>query len=191
MSRDKKSILDFFKISDLGDDEDEFEDDLFDDDDEDDDYVKPSFSQKKTSAPEKTYRSQTASASYQTTRQTQTRTGGAGNKLVDINSRPRTESAYNRGDVFVIKPLDINDAQTIAKYLKTGLTIVINLEGVELTAAQRIIDFVGGSCYALDGSINAISANIFIAAPNTTEVSGDLREEILNSSNISPQLNGY
>ena len=68
---------------------------------------------------------------------------------------------------------------------------MVNMEGVELAPAQRIIDFIGGACYAIDGTLQAISANIFIAAPNTIEVSGDLREEILNESTVSPQLGRF
>ena len=72
--------------------------------------------------------------------------------------------------------------------LKEGRTVVINLEGVELTVAQRSIDFVGGATYAINGSLQAVSNNIFIAAPDSIEVSGDLKSEIMNENTISPQL---
>ena len=48
-------------------------------------------------------------------------------------------------EVYVIKPQDFAEAQTAADLLKEGRTVVINLEGVELTVAQRSIDFVGGA----------------------------------------------
>jgi hypothetical protein len=54
-----------------------------------------------------------------------------------------------------------------------------------------IIDFIGGACYALDGSLQAISANIFIAAPMNVDVTGDLRDEILNESTLSPELAAF
>ena len=50
-------------------------------------------------------------------------------------------------EVYVIKPQDFAEAQTAADLLKEGRTVVINLEGVELTVAQRSIDFVGGATY--------------------------------------------
>ena len=59
---------------------------------------------------------------------------------------------------------------------------MINLEGVELTVAQRSIDFVGGATYAINGSLQAVSNNIFIAAPDSIEVSGDLKSEIMNEN---------
>ena len=67
--------------------------------------------------------------------------------------------------VKVIKPQEFNEAQLVAEYLKDGKTIVVNLEGIEISQAQRIIDFIGGASFAVDGSLKAISNNIFIVAP--------------------------
>lgn len=208
----KKSFLDFFKMKDL-DDDDEFDDDLFDEDDDDDedDYMpsKPpkksaSFGQRSTAAkPQQvtsrqssyadsgqasSYRNQAQQPSYG---QRQSKPA-SNNKLVDFNTgRQHSESYRGRSEVYVIRPQEINEAQTVTDFLKRGKTIVINMEGVEIPSAQRIIDFIGGACYALDGSLQAISANIFIAAPNNIEVTGDLREEILNESTVSPELGRF
>ena len=91
-------------------------------------------------------------------------------------------------EVFVIKPQEFDDAQTVVDFLKRGKAIVINMEGLQLEPAQRIIDFIGGACYGIEGDLKAISANIFIAVPNSIEVTGDLREEILTSTSVSPLL---
>lgn len=211
----KKSFLDFFKMKDL--DDDEFDDDLFDDDDddedEDDDYVpaKPAkksqnIGSRRTSAEKSqpvsrqnsysgvsqtsTYKGQTQTAAYNSAKAA--RPAASSSKLVDFNSgRQQSESYRGRSEVYVIKPQEINEAQTVTDFLRRGKTIVINMEGVELAPAQRIIDFIGGACYALEGTLQAISANIFIAAPNNIEVTGDLREEILNESTVSPELGRY
>ena len=74
----------------------------------------------------------------------------------------------------------------IIDHLKGGQAIVINMEGMELSTAQRIIDFIAGAC-----SLQAISGNIFIAAPADIYVSGDLREELLNDAFLSPELGKY
>jgi len=142
------------------------------------------------------YRQASQSTAYSSTRQQQTRPAtnyGNNNKLVDFNNnkQQRSESYRGKSEVYVIKPHEISESQTVTDFLKEGKTIVINMEGLELAPAQRIIDFIGGACYALNGSLQAISANIFIAAPNSIEVSGDLREEILNESTVSPQLGRY
>lgn len=203
----KRSFLDFFKMKDL-DDEDEFEDDLFDEDDEDD-FVpskpaKNSFS--KSKSVDKTpsysrganYSASQVQASARAAQSQQSSYASArpqsrpqNNNLVDFNKQQRTNSYRGGSEVYVIKPQEISESQTVADFLNSGKTIVINMEGLELAPAQRIIDFIGGACYAIGGSLQAISANIFIAAPSSIEVSGDLREEILNETTVSPQLGKY
>ncbi len=211
----KRGFLDFFKVKDL-DDEDEFDDDLFDEDedeDEDDEVSRPSrgFRRNKTApaasqpAPAKSssygssssYRSSSYSAgtsnyssgasNYGATRPTSYGTQAASNKLVDFNA-PRPKRAPSSSEVYVIRPTDLSDAQTIADFLNGGMTIVINMEGIELTLAQRIIDIVFGAVYSMGGSLNPISNNIFIAAPNNIEVTGDFRNEILSQTGGSPLL---
>ena len=176
-------FMDFLKLSDP---EEDFDDDLFEDDDydEDEDFYeeKPRKSRVKT---RNSYEEDDLD-DYEP-RRTKQRPAKTSNpsKLVSINSRSSNRSS---NQVYVIKPQEFNEAQRVTDYLKEGKTIVINMEGIEVHAAQRIIDFIGGACYALDGSLQAISANIFIAAPRNIDVTGDLRDELLNESMISPEL---
>ncbi len=200
----KRSFLDFFKMKDL-DDEDEFEDDLFDEDDEDD-FVPakpaknksvdktPSYSRGANYSASQVQASARAAQSQQSSyAPSRTQSRPQSNNLVDFNNNKQQRSNSYRGasEVYVIKPQEISESQTVADFLNAGKTIVINMEGLELAPAQRIIDFIGGACYAIGGSLQAISANIFIAAPSSIEVSGDLREEILNETTVSPQLGKY
>ncbi|MEE1229148.1 MAG: cell division protein SepF [Lachnospiraceae bacterium] len=91
-------------------------------------------------------------------------------------------------EVKVIKPQEFNEAQIVAEYLKEGKTTIVNLEGIEIGQAQRIIDFIGGASFAVDGTLKAISNNIFIVAPTNIEVTGDLRDEIVSDDVLSPEL---
>ena len=102
------------------------------------------------------------------------------------NAHMEKKSPYKpSSEVYVIKPVEIDDAQTVVDFLTKGRAIVVNMEGLALEPAQRIIDFIGGACYGINGELKAISSNIFIAVPSNMEVSGDLREEILTSPNLS------
>ncbi len=191
----KKSFLDYFKLNDSGDD---FDDDLFDEDDIDDeddfDDYEPKAVQTTKASP---YQSQKASYSAATAQPAQKKqkvvkqsrnSSSNNNKLVSINS---SRAQYSSQHVYVIKPDEFDDAQMIIDHLRSGQAIVINMEGIELPTAQRIIDFIAGACYAVDGSLQAISGNIFIAAPNDIYVSGDLREEILGDSSLTSQFDRY
>lgn len=110
----------------------------------------------------------------------------ADNRVIPFHGR-REEGEI----VKVIKPQEFNEAQIVADFLKEGKTIVVNLEGIEISQAQRIIDFIGGATFAVDGSLKAISNNIFIVAPGNIEVSGDLRDEIISDSMLSPELGKF
>lgn len=113
-------------------------------------------------------------------RQTYTSRRTANNKVVSMNG--------HGVEVFVIKPQDFSESKVAADLLREGRTVVINMEGVGNPEAQRTIDFIGGACYAVDGTLQAISKNIFIAAPDNIEVNGDLRDEIMNDDMISPRI---
>lgn len=93
--------------------------------------------------------------------------------------------------VKVIRAQTFNEAQIVAEFLKEGKTIVVNLEGIEIGKAQRIIDFIGGASFAVDGSLKAISNNIFIVAPGNIEVTGDLRDELVSEDMLSPELTNF
>ena len=58
--------------------------------------------------------------------------------------------------------------------LKSRKPIVVNLESVEKNVARRIIDFLSGAVYALDGDIQKVSNGIFIIAPNNVNIMSDV-----------------
>ena len=89
--------------------------------------------------------------------------------------------------MYVIKPQEFNEAQRVTDYVKEGRTLGINMEGIEVHAAQRIIDFSSGSCYAISGSLQKISNFIFIITPADVDVSGDF-QEILNGAFDMPSV---
>ncbi len=176
-----KKFMDFLRLTDP---EDDYDDDLFDDDDDDDYYEPP-----KKKVRDQSYYDDEDDDDYapKKPKARQTKVSGP-SKLVSINSRNNNRSM---SQVYVIKPQEFNDAQKVTSYLKEGRTVVINMEGIEVRSAQRIIDFIGGACEALDGSLQGISEKIFIAAPHNIDVTGDLRDEILNEASLAPELTAF
>lgn len=188
MAKMTSKFMDFLKLS--PDDDDFDDDDLFNEEDDYEEYEKPKRAGK--TKPSRSYYDDDDDfeEDYVPKKAKPKASRATGpSKLVSINSRNNN----NRSSVTVrvIKPQEFNEAQKVTDYLKEGDSIVINMEGIEVHAAQRIIDFIGGACYALNGSLQAISANIFIAAPSNIDVTGDLRQEILNSSTLSPELTSF
>lgn len=101
----------------------------------------------------------------------------------------QNKKAGNGMEVCVIKPTSIEDAREITETLLANRTVVLNLEGLDVDVAQRIIDFTSGSCFAISGNLQKISHYIFIITPAIVDISGDF-QEILSGSFDVPINNG-
>lgn len=82
----------------------------------------------------------------------------------------RLHNSPNQMRVVVIQPESFEEARDITNHLKERKPIVINLEVVDKQVARRIIDFLSGAVYALDGDIQKISNGIFIIAPENVDI---------------------
>lgn len=78
-------------------------------------------------------------------------------------------------------PKDMKDAQRVCDDIIDGKTVVINLESVEYPLAQKIMDFISGAVYTLEGSIEKVSDHIFAIAPNEVEILSGSERSSLNS----------
>ncbi|MBQ8489281.1 MAG: cell division protein SepF [Pseudobutyrivibrio sp.] len=86
----------------------------------------------------------------------------------------RNKSKGTVMEVCVIKPSSFEDAREISETLLAERTVLLNMKGLDLGVAQRIIDFTCGTCYAIDGNLQRIEDYIFIITPAGVELSGDL-----------------
>ncbi|WP_283680763.1 cell division protein SepF [Parablautia sp. Marseille-Q6255] len=90
--------------------------------------------------------------------------------------RPKRTAGGTGMEVCVIRPKSMEDAREITETLLEECTVVLNMEGLDLDIAQRIIDFASGSCYAIHGNLQKISNYIFIITPESVDISGDFQE---------------
>lgn len=72
--------------------------------------------------------------------------------------------------VIVIEPVNFDDAQKVADYLRKNQPVVINFEDTDSDVMKRIIDFVSGTIYALNGSLKKIGRSIIVAAPQNVDI---------------------
>lgn len=91
--------------------------------------------------------------------------GSAGGSTID-----NVVAAY-RMNVVVIEPQTFDDAQQVAVNLQKKKPVVLNFEKTEKSVANRIIDFISGTTYALGGDIKKISNNVILCAPHNVNVS--------------------
>jgi len=85
----------------------------------------------------------------------------------------RSAAPAKQAEVCMILPKGYENSSEIADILLQGKTVVLNMEGMNIDAAQRIIDFTSGACYTMGGNLQKISKKIFIATPSSVELSGD------------------
>lgn len=95
-------------------------------------------------------------------------------KITPMRSSKRQSQASNM-EVCVIKPSSMEDSREIADTLLDNSTVILNLEGIDVELAQRIIDFTSGACYALGGSLQKVSSYIFVLGPYNVDITGDLQ----------------
>lgn len=104
-------------------------------------------------------------------------------KVVPIRTTPKGL------EVCIMKPTSFEDSQIICDMLLTGRATVINLEGFDDKLAQRTMDFVSGSVYAISGKLHRISSCIFIVSPDNVDISGDYLDMIKDDNFDPPTFN--
>ena len=75
--------------------------------------------------------------------------------------------------MIVYHPVSYEDTQSIIDNLKNRKPVIVNMEELEIDCAQRILDFMAGAIYALNGTIYKISRGIFVVAPTNYDIIGN------------------
>ena len=83
--------------------------------------------------------------------------------------------------VVLVKPERFENASEIADHLKDKRTVVLNLESTHKDVARRLIDFLSGVTYGVEGKIKKVSANTYIITPYHVDFEGDLIDELENN----------
>lgn len=92
--------------------------------------------------------------------------------IVSIHSQKNVRVVLN-------EPRSYEETQEIADHLRSRRPVVVNLHRVRPDQATRIVDFLSGTVYALNGSISKIGPNIFLCTPDSVEIHGSI-SEIMN-----------
>lgn len=96
------------------------------------------------------------------------------NKVVNINATTQLQ-------VVLVKPDRFDLVSDIADHLRDKQAVVLNLESTNKDVARRLVDFLSGCAYALDGKIKKIAISTYLITPYNVDVVGDLVEELENN----------
>jgi len=86
----------------------------------------------------------------------------------------------------ISQPTTFEQSDEICSFIKEKKSVIVNLEYVNKDVARRIVDFISGGVYALDGYIQKVSNSIFLVAPSNYEITNEMaREEIKSKLSVS------
>ncbi|HEY4600384.1 MAG TPA: cell division protein SepF [Cerasibacillus sp.] len=80
--------------------------------------------------------------------------------------------------MILCEPRTYSEAQEIADHIRNRRSVVINLQQLEHEQALRIIDFMSGTVYALNGQIQKLGTETFLCTPDNVDVSGSISDTV-------------
>ncbi len=83
-------------------------------------------------------------------------------------------SAANKQEVVLFRPGSFNDTSKAADDLRNRKAVIVNMENVDKAMARRVVDFLSGCVYALDGDVKKIAQSAYLFCPHNMDIVGDL-----------------
>ena len=111
---------------------------------------------------------------------------GRKNKDNKVVNMPQAQTNSNAIKMVISQPTSFEQSDEICSFLKERKSVIVNLEYVNKDVARRIVDFISGGVYALDGYIQKVSNSIFLVAPSNYEITNEMaREEMKSKLSVS------
>jgi cell division inhibitor SepF len=105
--------------------------------------------------------------------------------VANIDERRRTERPERRAStpsdlarIETVTPRTYNDARTVGEHYRSGVPVIMNLSEIDDDGAKRLVDFAAGLVFAIHGSINRVTAKVFLLSPENISVTDEDRQRI-------------
>ena len=158
-----------------------YADDDYDDYDEDDDYVEDDYEEPAEAPAPRREKRRPAPAPVMEEEEEEDY-GFAPVPAVSASSAPATGftgqilnmNASNKQEVVLFRPGTFNDTSKAADDLRNRKAVIVNMENVDKAMARRVVDFLSGCVYALDGDVKKIAQSAYLFCPHNMDIVGDL-----------------
>ena len=158
-----------------------YADDDYDDYDEDDDYVEDDY-EEPAEAPAPRREKRRAAPAPVMEEEEEDDFGFAPVPAVAPSTAPATGftgqilnmNASNKQEVVLFRPGSFNDTSKAADDLRNRKAVIVNMENVDKAMARRVVDFLSGCVYALDGDVKKIAQSAYLFCPHNMDIVGDL-----------------
>ena len=98
-------------------------------------------------------------------------------KVLSAYEKPQDESASkisSSTNIVLFEPRNFDEAEEIGRHIKNHRACCINLHRMPIEYRQRLIDFLSGVVYGVDGSIKKIGENVILCSPKSLQVAGEI-----------------
>ena len=102
---------------------------------------------------------------------------GGEDEYYKISKNDEDLQATGKNKMILFEPRAYSESTQIIDYLKNRNTVVVNLKRVTPDQAKRIVDFLTGGLYAMNGNLQKLGGGIFLCAPNNVNVEGKITDE--------------
>lgn len=100
-------------------------------------------------------------------------------KVIPMNT------AISSSKMVISQPTCYEDVESIGEYLKNKKSVIINLENVGKEDARRILDFLSGATFMIEGTIQKVSNLIYLMAPKNVEIQNDIEKSQYNKQKMT------
>ncbi|WP_332662887.1 cell division protein SepF [Aeromicrobium sp.] len=103
---------------------------------------------------------------------------------IDDHRRPerrperRASTASDLARIETVTPRTYNDARTVGEHYRSGVPVIMNLSEIDDDDAKRLVDFAAGLVFAVHGSINRVTAKVFLLSPENITVTDEDKQRI-------------
>src|SRR5574344_809206 len=97
-------------------------------------------------------------------------------EIENVRETSKSSNKEYKNKTILVEPRAFSEAQQIADYLKNNNQVVVNFKRVTPDISKRIMDFLNGIAYAIDGSIHKVGPGIVICSPKSHEIEGNISE---------------
>ncbi len=160
-----------------------YAEDDYDDYDEDDDYVDEYEEPAEAPAPRRSPRRASVPAPAPVMEEEEEEAGfgfapvpaaSGSTGLSGFSGQVLNTNASNKQEVVLFRPGSFNDTSKAADDLRNRKAVIVNMENVDKAMARRVVDFLSGCVYALDGTVKKIAQSAYLFCPHNMDVVGDL-----------------
>ena len=99
--------------------------------------------------------------------------------------KSKVNTKYNNmmdnNKMILFEPRAYSESQQIANYLKNNNSVIVNLKRVSPDQAKRIVDFLSGTIYAIEGGLEKLGGGIFLCTPKDVPVEGKITDDSQNT----------